>query len=75
MRNMAVMHDNILKLLVCLEGLGQLRIAVKCFIGCCLRRERMYGGSGKDKSEHLDEITGHRHNEEQESVQCLHEED
>jgi hypothetical protein len=56
MRNTAVMHDNILKLLVCLEGLGQLRIAVKCFIGWCLRRERMYGGCGKDKSGHLDEI-------------------
>jgi len=69
------MHDNILKLLVCLEGLGQLRIAVKCFTGCCLRRERMYGGTGKDKREHLDEIldcTRHRHKEE-ESVQCLRE--
>jgi hypothetical protein len=51
------MHDNILKLLVCLEGLGQLRIAVKCFIDCYLRRVRMYGGSGKDTSEHLDKIT------------------
>jgi hypothetical protein len=56
MRNIAVMHDNILKLLVCLEGLGQLRIAVKYFTGCCLRGERMYGGFGKANSEYLVEI-------------------
>jgi hypothetical protein len=35
----------------------------------------MYGGSGKDKSEYLHEITRHGHKEEEESVQCLHEED
>jgi hypothetical protein len=42
MRNIEVMHDNILKLLVCYEGLGQRRIAVECFMLLYLPGQNVY---------------------------------